>query len=141
MTEQRTRFELIALGEGQAENRWTGKITEHVEHMLALKKAFGENSKEFKHYVDGKKADVVAMNTAGLFKERGSAYGLEPEEGTETPRGALAELKKKASEIQAAAPADKPITAEQAMELAGAQHPELKKKYREQFRSANTVGE
>ncbi len=140
MTEQRTRFEKIALGEGQAENRWTGKIQEHVDHMLSLKKAFGENSKEFKHYVDGNKADVVAMNTAGLFKERGSLYGLDPEEGTETPQGAFAELKRKASELQAAAPDDKPLTPEQAMEVASSQHPELVKKHREQFRSANTVG-
>lgn len=140
MTEQRGRFELIAMGEGQAENRWTGKIVDHIEHMLSLKKAFGENSNEFKHYVNGQKANVVAMNTAGLFKERGSLYGLEPEEGIETPEGALAELKKKASELQvAAATTDKPLTHEQAMELAGQQNPKLKKTYREQFRSANTV--
>ncbi len=65
---------------------------------------------------------------------------MSTEESVESPKGALAMLKTKASEIQAKAPADKPISNEQAMVMASQQNPELKKKYREQFRSKDTVG-
>lgn len=139
MSEHASRFEKLVMGEGEAGNRWIGDVSDHIKHMLSLRKAFGENSPEFQHYVDGQKSVIAALNTAEIFDERGSLFGQDAEEGVESPQGAYAMLKTKASGIQSKAPDDKPITDAQAMVLASQQNPELKKKYREQFRSANTV--
>ena len=129
---QRQVFREIVMGE-TSESRWFGETEKHIEHMMDLKKAFGEDSDQLKHYIATQDAQVAAMNTAGLFDERGSSFGLDVE-GKESP---LAELKKIAMEDEERKSGK--LTFEQAFLKAGNDHPELKKKYREQFRSRETV--
>lgn len=132
-------FTEIVLGEGNPEGRWFGKVENHVKHMRSLKKAFGEDSEELKHYIASQKAQVTAMNTAGLFDERGSDFGADASDAADTPTGALAQMKAMAEKLVSEAPADAPITIEQAMVRISKENPDLKKKHREQFRSRDTV--
>ncbi len=134
-------FHEIVNGGGDPEKRWFGKPSTHVEHMLSLRKAFGEDSKELKHYIATQQASVTAMNTAGLFDERGSGFVPDAEDAdTATPTGALAKLRKLATErVKDSKGTDKPVSFEVAFVEVSADHPDLKKKYREQFRSRDTV--
>jgi hypothetical protein len=134
----RSAFREIVTGEGNIENRWTGDTEKHINHMMALRKAFGQDSDELKHYIATQRAHVSAINSAGIFTERGSEFeGAEPDVEEGTPQGAYSQLRKIAREDPDFI-ADK-ITMEQAFVRAGEKNPELKKKYREQFRSRNTV--
>lgn len=134
-------FHEVVNGGGDPDKRWFGKPSVHVEHMLDLKKAFGEGSKQLKHYIATQQAQVTAMNIAGLFDERGSGFSLDVEDAeADTPSGALGELRKLATDLVKTSKGSKdPLTFERAFVEVSAENPELKKKYREQFRSRDTV--
>lgn len=133
----RSTFRDIVMG-GSSEARWFGETEAHINHMMSLRKAFGEDSAELKHYIATQQAQVAAMTTAGLFDERGSNFGEDAgDEGKDTPSGAFAELRKLASEDEEFKSGK--ISFEQSFVRASTAHPELKKKYREQFRSSATV--
>lgn len=136
--EDAERFREIVAPRDNPDARWFGDTEGHIKHLMALKKAFGEDSEEFKHYVSQNQATVVATNTAGLFDERGHLYGADAEAvDPKTPGGAYAKLREHAHELQEFK--EGKITEAQAIVKASELHPELKQAYRKQFRSRETV--
>ncbi|MCP4878318.1 MAG: hypothetical protein GY896_22930 [Gammaproteobacteria bacterium] len=133
----RSKFAEIVNGSGNNEARWFGLQDDHVDHLMSLHKAFGEDSKELKHYITTQQAHVTGMSAAGIYSEVGSVLGAEAESDTSTPDGAFAELRRLAKEDEDYKA--RKISLEQALVKVSADHPELKKKYREQFRSRDTV--
>ena len=74
------RFTDMALGrggEGDGGPRWFGEPERHVTMLTELARAFGEDSEQFRAYVENQRSAAVAIaearRQAGIFGERGSA--------------------------------------------------------------------
>lgn len=76
--------------------KWIGKHDELVTLLGTMADKLGEDSKEFKAFVERENAHSERIHSSKLFTELGDG-GDTPEEGT--PDGALKELNKKATEL------------------------------------------
>lgn len=81
-------------GKSDANNQvWFGETKAHVDHLVKLSEAFGDESAEVKHYVSTNRATAAAMSKSALFTSIGSGAGAE-ETGS-----ALERLEAKAVEL------------------------------------------
>lgn len=71
---RRTQFRLEVKGTGSgATVQWVGKEEEHVEHLMSLSGAFGDDSKEVKHYVATMRAASAQLLDNESLKDFGSS--------------------------------------------------------------------
>lgn len=59
--------------------RWYGEVDKHVNHLVSLAEAFGEDSEQVAHYVAINRAHAAQLAESNLFTEVGS--GARPEGG------------------------------------------------------------
>lgn len=77
-SERSRRFSDLAMGNGGANDglRWYGEVDKHVSMMESLATAFGEDSEQFKSYVDMQDGNAKRLKDSGVFNEIGvSAAG------------------------------------------------------------------
>jgi hypothetical protein len=73
-TERRKRFTDIVLGRDGAGDgaRWFGDVAKHVSLMERLATTFGEDSDDFKAFVEQQRATAEQVRAAGLYREIGT---------------------------------------------------------------------
>ena len=114
--------------------KWVGKHEDIVTLMGTMADKLGEDSKEFKAFVEMQSAHAKQIHSSKIFTELGDG-GDTPEEGT--PQGAANELEKKAKELLEA---DKDSSRfggdyNRAFVEATRRNPELKSIYNQRFRN------
>jgi len=103
---------------------WPGQAQQNIELLEHFATTCGEDSKEFKAFVDVQQASAKQIDEAGLFSEIGSSSAVEPD-------SALGELNTKAAALRAS---DPKLTQAQAFSDACAQNPELYDRHRREQR-------
>lgn len=98
---------------------FTGKADDHIGFMESLAEKFGEDSKEFKHYVEREKATAEQLRKSNLFSELGS----DAEGRTQTA------LDKMNAEAKKLCEADKSLSFPQAFAKVMDQQPQLYREY------------
>lgn len=106
---------VMGRGDGNDGRRWFGNTESHVRLMDRLAGAFGEDSDEFKQYVEQNRAHAEQLHTSGLFKE----VGRDASGSAQSADGQLQALARQARE------ANPTLTEAQAYDQASKQRPDL----------------
>ncbi|MGA9772352.1 MAG: phage protease [Blastocatellia bacterium] len=113
---QRKRFTDIVKGRSDENTvRWAGEdANTHVDFLMSLSNAFGEDSKEVKGYIARENASAKRLMDSGLFKEHGSENG-----------GNASDATTQLSELAATRAKEKSISLTEAMSQVAAENPQL----------------
>lgn len=122
----RTKFTNIAMGHGGESDglRFFGDVEAHVNLLLSMSDAFGEDSPEVAAYIDQQHKVAAAMSESQLFEAQGDSR--EPVIGANAYdrfMGFVADEQKQAAEKGS------PISEEQAIEIAARKHPQAYRAY------------
>lgn len=111
---RRKRFEDVVLGRVEGGRRFFGEAPKHVDFLMKLAEAFGEDSEEVKHYIAEKQAQAEQLAESALLQTKGSS----------APAGTSA-LGKIQARAKALREADPNLTEAQAIDRAARENPSL----------------
>lgn len=114
------KFNELINGKHGDDPHWIGDKEKHLRLMESLADAHGEDSQEFKDYIDMQSAHARQIEESGLFKEIGTTAVASIDENQ-----ALAETVRKLRE------SDSNLTQQQALDKALSENPKFYKQYNE----------